>query len=76
MSSRKWLSVDTRHLGHTRESTFDGFLHLLPRAMAKQHIIDIRCWCEPRILWSVEADTILVSHRDLNPETPRKKGKK
>jgi len=62
---KKWLQVDTRQLGRDRSSKFDGFLHLLPKKMAKRHFVDIGCWCEPRLIWPEGGATLLVSHRDV-----------
>lgn len=63
----KWLPVDTRKLAHGDWRVFDGFLHLLPRALASIHVVDMHCWCDPKISWMEDGETILVSHRDKRP---------
>ena len=73
---KQWLSVDTRQLGQSRDSKFDGFLHIVPKAMAKIHHIDVKCWCEPRVAWDPDVDTVMVSHRDIRPHDPEKGKKK
>ncbi len=59
--------IDTRKLGRSRASIFDGFVHLVPRWSQSLHTIDVRCWCDPKLLWLEDAGTVLVSHRDKHP---------
>lgn len=63
----KWIEVDTRKLARGDWRVFDGFVHLLPRALAAIHIVDMDCWCDPKMIWPDGGNTMLVSHRDKRP---------
>jgi hypothetical protein len=64
----RWMTVDTRRLNDGKRCQFDGFVHLLPKAMYTIHEVHMRCWCDPKISWLDEAGTILVSHKNKRPE--------
>ena len=64
----RWVTVDTRHHTQGGRCLFDGFIHLIPRARAPLHEITMNCWCEPKMSWLEEAGTILISHRNRNPD--------
>jgi hypothetical protein len=56
--------IDTRDQG-AMSLLMDGFIHIVPRVAVYNHVLNIKCWCDPRILWLEEAGTCLVSHKHL-----------
>ena len=62
-----WHKLDTREFGGSRNCSFDGFFHLVPKAMAVIHELDVRCWCNPKLRWPENGQTLVVSHRDKRP---------
>lgn len=67
MGKTRWKIIDTRRLGKDRSSPFDGFVHILPKALESIHVMGLRCWCSPRVIWSDEGETLLVSHKNKRP---------
>ena len=61
----RWSFVDTRKLGDI-SPMLDGLFHIVPRGEGG-HYLDISCWCEPRVIWSPEAGTAIVSHWRVEP---------
>ena len=57
----KWAMIDTRLQG-AMSQFLDGLFHIVPRS-EERHQLDLTCWCEPRVNWSPEAGTCIVSHR-------------
>ena len=68
MPRAQWKMVDTRLLSSSRDTAFDGFIHILPWKYVSIHQMDMSCWCDTRVLWSEDWQTMLVSHRDMRPE--------
>ena len=64
----QWI-IDTRRLGKDRECILDGYVHVLPKAKVSKHVIDLSCWCEPRVAWPENGHTLIVSHRDRKQKT-------
>lgn len=56
--------IDTRMFGDM-SALMDGFIHIVPTSSIHKHWIAIDCWCDPRLIWSEEGGTIIVSHRHL-----------
>lgn len=60
----EWVYFDTRRAGHMAH-LLDGMFHIVPRNEGKTHSVEIGCWCSPRVVWSPEAETCIVSHRAM-----------
>ena len=58
--------VDTRRFGAMAEF-MDGFVHIVPRRAFNDHWVQMDCWCDPRVVWSEEGGTLLVSHKHRKP---------
>jgi hypothetical protein len=63
MKPNRWVPIDTRKFG----DRYDGFVHIVPRAMAQIHELCLDCWCDTKAIWLEDAGTVLVSHRDKRP---------
>jgi hypothetical protein len=66
MQRGAWVFVDTRKLGAMSEM-LDGCFHIVPQGGPDMHHVDLGCWCNPRVVWSPEAGTCIVSHRRVAP---------
>jgi hypothetical protein len=60
-----WTYVDTRRMG-ALSRLLDGLFHIIPSGDAG-HSLGVACWCEPRVIWSPEAGTAIVSHWRVEP---------
>lgn len=43
----------------------DGFVHIIPLSALHKHWLATDCWCDPRVVWPEDGETIVVSHRHL-----------
>lgn len=63
----RWVTVDTRLFASTNRTNLDGFVHVVPLRSAGLHTVDMKCWCDPRIVWPEDGQTCIVSHKDKRP---------
>jgi len=56
--------IDTRKLG-PMAPMMDGFVHIIPTAAVHKHWLASDCWCEPRLVWPENGETVVVSHRHM-----------
>lgn len=56
--------IDTRKMGDV-SFLLDGFVHVVPKRSYGVHCLSSQCWCEPRLVWPEDGETIVVSHRHL-----------
>ena len=60
------ILIDTRKLGAI-SALMDGFLHIIPQRTADMHCLNTQCWCDPRLVWPENGDTVIVSHKHKRP---------
>lgn len=60
------IKIDTRDMG-ALSHLMDGFLHIIPKRTADLHCLSTQCWCDPRLVWPENGETLIVSHKHRRP---------